>query len=74
MLCTPTYRRIYLNLILFSSYVLAKKALSFKKRARKMLMKLTPVVNFLNILVAAFALIFFCQKITDLYRKYIKGS
>jgi len=30
-----------------------------------LLMKLTPVVNFINILQAAFALIFFCQKITE---------
>ncbi len=31
-----------------------------------MLLKLTPVVNLANILEAAFALIFFCQKITKL--------
>jgi len=34
-----------------------------EKAARKMLVKLTPVVNFINILQAAFALIFFCQKL-----------
>jgi len=39
---------------LFSSYVLAKKALSYEKSARKMLMKLTPGVDFINILRTAF--------------------
>jgi len=34
------------------------------KAVHKMLMKLTPVVNFTNILWAAFAQIFFCKKIT----------
>jgi len=40
------------------------KTLLYEKGASKMLMKLTPVVNFINILQAAFALIFFCQTIT----------
>jgi hypothetical protein len=35
------------------------------KATRRTLMKLTPVVNFTHILRAAFALIFFCQKITS---------
>jgi hypothetical protein len=39
---------------LFSSYVLAKKALLCKKCVHKMLMKLTPGVNFINILHKAF--------------------
>jgi len=38
--------------------------LSYKKQASKILMKLTAVVNFINDLKAAFAPIFFCQKIT----------
>ncbi len=39
---------------LFSSYVLALNELSYKKRACKMLMKLTTGVNFINILLAPF--------------------
>jgi len=35
------------------------KALSYKKFVHKMFMKFTTVVNFINILLAAFALIFF---------------
>jgi len=39
---SPTlYTRIFPTKVLFSSYVLAKKALSYEKRAWKMLMKLT---------------------------------
>jgi len=34
------------------------------KAFRKMLVKLTPVVNFINILLAAFVPIFFAKKIT----------
>ncbi len=34
-----------------------------KKAARKMLVKLTTVVNFINILQVAFAQIFFCQTV-----------
>jgi hypothetical protein len=41
-----------------------RKALSYEKGARKMLMKLTSVDNFINILWAAFAPIFFGQKVT----------
>jgi len=41
-----------------------QKALSYKKGKRKMLMKLTPVVNFNNILWAPFVPILFQQKIT----------
>jgi len=40
------------------------KALSYEKRAHKMLMKLTPGVNFINILRTPFAPIFLRQKIT----------
>jgi len=41
---STSYARIFCTKVLFSSYVLAKKALSYKKFARKMLMKLTPGV------------------------------
>jgi len=40
--------------VLFSSYVLAKKGLLYKKLAHKMLMKLTTGVNFINILCGSF--------------------
>jgi len=40
-----------------------------EKGVCKMLMKLTPVVNFTNILQAAFSPIFFCQKITIVSRE-----
>jgi hypothetical protein len=40
------------------------KTLLHPKAARKMLVKLTPTVNFTNILGAAFGAIFFHQKIT----------
>jgi len=49
---------------LFSIYVLALGRNSYKKFARKTLMKLTTVVNFTAILRAAFAMIIFCQKST----------
>jgi len=42
--------------VLFSSYVLAKKALSYEKLERKMLMKLTTGVNFTKILPTAFSI------------------
>jgi hypothetical protein len=42
------------------------KALSYKKGLCKMLLKLTPLVNFTNILLAAFASKFSFQKITNL--------
>ncbi len=42
--------------VLFSSKVLAKKGLSYKILARKMLMKLTPRLNCINILCTAFTL------------------
>jgi len=41
-----------------------RKALLYKKGLSKMLMKLTPVVNFIDILWATFAVIFLHQKIT----------
>jgi len=40
------------------------KTLSYKKAACKMLMNMKPMVNFINILRPAFALIFFCQNYT----------
>jgi len=43
-----------------------------KKAAHKMLVKLTPRVNFTSILIAAFVPIFFCQKITEQKSKYRK--
>jgi len=48
------YARVFSTQVLFSSYVLAKKNPSYKKRACKMLMKSTPGVNFTNILLKAF--------------------
>ncbi len=39
------YARIFRTKVLFSSYVLAKKAHSYEKCERKMLMKLTAGVN-----------------------------
>ncbi len=39
---------------IFYSYVLALNKLSYKKRAHKMFMKLTPVVNLANILMCSF--------------------
>jgi hypothetical protein len=44
------------------------------KAAHKMLVKLTPGVNFTNILWAAFAPKSFCQKITDPNFKHIKAA
>jgi hypothetical protein len=38
----------------FSSYVLALNELSYEKCARKTLMKLSPGVNVINVLLAAF--------------------
>jgi hypothetical protein len=56
------FRTIY-NCATFSSYILAlakdfgaKNMLSYKKCAHKMLMKLTPGVDFTNVLQAAFTL------------------
>jgi len=40
--------------VVFSSCILMKKALSYEKRAIKMVMKLTPGVNFINVSGAAF--------------------
>jgi len=39
-----------------------------------MLIKLTPLVNFINILGAAFAQIFFCQKFTKPNRNLKKAA
>jgi len=41
-----------------------RKTLCYEKGVHKMFVKLTPVVNFTNILQAAFAPILLCQKIT----------
>jgi hypothetical protein len=45
------------------TYRKATKTFMYEKDAPKMLVKLRPVVNFINILWAAFAPIFFCQKL-----------
>jgi len=50
------YTCIFHTKVLFSSYVLAKKALSYEKLERKMLMKLTTGVNFTKILPTAFSI------------------
>jgi len=44
------------------------------KVACRTLMKLTPLVNFINILLAAFAPIFLCQKITKPNRNLRKAA
>ncbi len=38
------YARVFCTKVLFSSYILAKKALLYEKRVRKMLIKLTPAL------------------------------
>jgi hypothetical protein len=47
-------------------YLFALFGSAHVKAARKMSIKLTPVVNIINILQAAFVLISFCQKVTKL--------
>jgi len=47
-----------------AAFLMTALTLLYKTGACKILMKLTPVVNFINILQAAFAPIFFFQKIT----------
>jgi hypothetical protein len=42
------YARVFCMKVLFSSYILVKKALSYEKHACKMLMKLTSGVNFIT--------------------------
>jgi len=58
----------------FSSYILALSKNSYERFAHFTLMKLTPIVNFTNILRVAFALIFFRQKITNPNCKKKKGT
>jgi len=57
---SSVFARIFCTKVLFSSYVLAKKALSYQKCVRKMLMKLTAGLNIKNILWAAFCTEVFC--------------
>jgi len=51
----------------------AAQRLLYEKAARKTLMKLTTVFNFINILQAAFALIFFAKKQKCKYRKAVQN-
>jgi len=60
-------RAFFVRIFLQSQNIARKscqKRLWYEKSAQKTLMKWTPVLNFINILQAAFAPIFFCQKIT----------
>jgi len=58
------YVRVFLYKSAWRSFSFGKKALSYEKHTHKMLMKLTPGVNFINILLPAFAPIILSQKIT----------
>jgi len=51
-----------------------RKTLLYEKSVHKMLVKLTPIINFINILQSAFELISFYQKITNPNCKYIKAA
>jgi len=52
----------------------AAQRLLYEKVTCKMLIKLTPVVNFINVLRAAFSQIFLHQKITKLKHKWKKAA
>jgi len=59
-----TFAMLFAKLLRYLQNAVCQKRLCSQKSRGKMLMKLTPVVNFINIYGAAFAPIFFWQKIT----------
>jgi hypothetical protein len=62
--CTKVLCAAFL-LLHFGFRIFGDKIL-YKKQAHKTVMKLTPGVNFINILGGAFSPIFLCQKISKL--------